>query len=86
MEFLFYIMATSSQQKQELFIDNKTIAENGYNLSVSSYVEAEDSRPKTDIKELNARIVRIVEHENRLRAEIDAISTNLNKKQYEQTE
>lgn len=86
MEFLFYIMATSSQQKQELFIDNKTIAENGYNLSVSSYVEAEDSRPKTDIKELNARIVRIVEHENRLRAEIDAISTNLKKKQYEQTE
>lgn len=58
-------------------IDNKTIAENGYNLSVSSYVEAEDTRPKTDIKELNARIARIVEHENRLRAEIDAIIREL---------
>ncbi|MBP3537604.1 MAG: N-6 DNA methylase, partial [Muribaculaceae bacterium] len=58
-------------------IDNKTIAENGYNLSVSSYVEAEDSRPQTDIRELNARIARIVEHENRLRAEIDAIIREL---------
>ena len=58
-------------------IDNKRIAENGYNLSVSSYVEAEDTRPQTDIKELNARIARIVEHENRLRAEIDAIIVDL---------
>lgn len=58
-------------------VDNATIAENGYNLSVSSYVEAEDTRPQTDIKELNARIARIVEHENRLRAEIDAIIKEL---------
>ncbi|MDY2931998.1 MAG: type I restriction-modification system subunit M [Muribaculaceae bacterium] len=58
-------------------VDNKTIAENGYNLSVSSYVEAEDTRPQTDIKELNARIARIVEHENKLRAEIDAIIREL---------
>ena len=54
-----------------------TIVENGYNLSVSSYVEAEDTRPKTDIKELNARIARIVEHENQLRAEIDTIIREL---------
>ena len=65
------------QQHFSALIDNKTIAENGYNLSVSSYVEAEDTRPKTDIKELNARIARIVEHENRLRAEIDAIIREL---------
>ena len=58
-------------------IDNQTIADNGYNLSVSSYVEAEDKRPQTDIKELNARIARIVEHENKLRAEIDAIIREL---------
>lgn len=58
-------------------IDNAAIAENGYNLSVSSYVEAEDTRPQTDIKELNARIARIVEHENKLRAEIDAIIREL---------
>lgn len=58
-------------------VDNKTIAENGYNLSVRSYVEAEDTRPQTDIKELNARIARIVEHENKLRAEINAIIKEL---------
>ncbi len=58
-------------------VPNSVIAENGYNLSVSSYVEAEDTRPQTDIKELNARIRRIVEHENKLRAEIDAIIAEL---------
>ncbi len=58
-------------------IDNAAVAGNGYNLSVSSYVEAEDTRPQTDIRELNARIARIVEHENELRAEIDAIIREL---------
>ena len=58
-------------------VPNAKIAENGYNLSVSSYVEAEDTRPQTDIRELNARIERIVENENRLRAEINAIIKEL---------
>ena len=58
-------------------IDNAAIAQNGYNLSVSSYVEAEDTRPQTDIKELNARIARIVAHQTQLRAEIDAIIAEL---------
>lgn len=58
-------------------IDNSAIAENDYNLSVSSYVEAEDTRPQTDIKELNERIRRIVAHENELRAEIDRIIADL---------
>ena len=46
------------------------IADNDYNLSVSSYVEQEDTRPKIDIRELNAEIDRIVAHEEVLRAEI----------------
>ena len=58
-------------------VENKTIAENDYNLSVSSYVEVEDTRPKTDIKELNERIRRIVAQENELRAEIDKIIAEL---------
>ncbi|CDB10658.1 type I restriction-modification system M subunit [Bacteroides sp. CAG:633] len=58
-------------------VENKTIAENDYNLSVSSYVEVEDTRPKTDIKELNERIRRIVAQENKLRAEIDKIIAEL---------
>ena len=57
--------------------DNAAIAGNDYNLSVSSYVEAEDTRPQTDIKELNERIRRIVAHENELRAEIDKIIADL---------
>ena len=58
-------------------VDCKTIAENDYNLSVSSYIEVEDTRPKTDIKELNERIRRIVARENELRAEIDKIVAEL---------
>lgn len=49
------------------------VVENDYNLSVSTYVEAEDTREKVDIVKLNAEIARIVERENTLRAEIDTI-------------
>lgn len=49
------------------------IAKNDYNLSVSSYVEAKDTREKIDIMELNAKIREIVARENVLRAEIDKI-------------
>lgn len=44
-----------------------------YNLSVSTYVEAEDTREKVDIVKLNAEIAEIVARENVLRAEIDKI-------------
>ncbi|AMD87721.1 restriction endonuclease [Actinomyces radicidentis] len=53
------------------------IAENGFNLSVSSYVEEEDTREEVDIVELNARIQQIVQRENELRASIDAIIADL---------
>ena len=49
------------------------VAGNDYNLSVSTYVEAEDTREKVDIRELNAEIAEIVLREQELRAEIDAI-------------
>lgn len=49
------------------------VADNAYNLSVSTYVEAEDTREKIDIKKLNAEIEKIVAREATLRAEIDAI-------------
>jgi type I restriction enzyme M protein len=58
-------------------VDNQAIAANGYNLSVSSYVEAEDTRPQTDIEELNRRIATIVERECVLRKEIDEIIKEL---------
>ncbi len=49
------------------------IVANDYNLSVSSYVEPEDKRIKTDIIKLNADIKTTVEKINKLRADIDAI-------------
>lgn len=58
-------------------VDNSLIAENDYNLSVSSYIEVKDTRPQTDIKKLNERIRRIVARENELRSEIDKIMAEL---------
>jgi type I restriction enzyme M protein len=58
-------------------VDNADIAANGYNIAVSSYVEAEDTRVAVDIKELNADIARIVARQAELRAEIDAIVADL---------
>lgn len=49
------------------------IADNDYNLSVSTYVEAEDTREKIDIVQLNAEIEQIVAREQVLRDEIAKI-------------
>ena len=49
------------------------IQENDYNLSVSTYVEKEDTREKIDIQVLNKQIAEIVERENKLRLEIGKI-------------
>ena len=56
------------------------IAENDYNLSVSTYVEAEDTREKIDIVKLNAEIAEIVAREQVLRDEIDKIIAELEDK------
>lgn len=49
------------------------IVANEYNLSVSSYVEPEDTREKPDIVKLNAELKITVEKINQLRADIDVI-------------
>lgn len=49
------------------------VANNSYNLSVSSYVEQEDTREVVDITKLNAEIKEIVAREAVLRDEIDKI-------------
>jgi type I restriction enzyme M protein len=54
-------------------IDNTKIAENDYNLSVSSYVVAKDNREKINIAELNKEVFKTVEKINTLRADIDLI-------------
>lgn len=54
-------------------IHHDDIAANDYNLSVSTYVEQEDTREKVDIKKLNAELAEIVERESALRKAIDKI-------------
>ena len=49
------------------------VVENDYNLSISTYVEAEDTREKVDIVKLNAEIEEIVKREDELRAAIREI-------------
>ena len=53
------------------------IKDNDYNLSVSTYVEQEDTREVIDIVKLNAEIERIVAREQVLRAEITKIIAEL---------
>lgn len=51
----------------------EAIAENGYNLSVSSYVEAKDTREVIDIAQLNRAIEATVSKIDGLRRDINAI-------------
>ena len=62
-------------------VDYLEIVEKDYNLSVSSYVEAKDTREVIDITKLNAEIKTTVEKITRLRADIDAIVADLEGKQ-----
>jgi type I restriction enzyme M protein len=58
-------------------VDNKVIADNDYNIAVSSYVVGEDTREVVDITELNAKIAKIVARQNELRVAIDEIVADL---------
>jgi len=58
-------------------VDNKTIAENDYNIAVSSYVVAEDTREVVDITELNTRIAGIVARQQELRTAIDDVVADI---------
>lgn len=54
-------------------VPNSEVAEQDYNLSVSTYVEKEDTREAVDIRRLNAEIRQVTARVNELRAQIDAI-------------
>ncbi len=56
---------------------NKNIADNDYNIAVSSYVEQEDNKEEVDIEKLNAHIAEIVIKQNKLRSAIDEIIADL---------
>jgi len=72
--------AFSTRKDAEYFaklVDNKTIAENDYNIAVSSYVVGEDTREVVDITELNIKISKIVARQNELRTAIDKIVADI---------
>lgn len=58
-------------------VPHGAIVDNGYNLSVTAYVEPEDNRLAVNIQSLNTEIARIVARQSALRAEIDAIVSDL---------
>ena len=59
------------------YVDKKEIEENDYNLSVSTYVEKEDTKEVIDIKVLNKEIAETVEKIDKLRAAINEIVEEL---------
>ncbi len=70
----------TSREEIEYFsrlVDHSEIAQNDYTLSVSTYVQAEDTTEVIDIKKLNAEIKAIVARELELREKIDAIVSDL---------
>lgn len=58
-------------------VPNSGIAENDYNIAVSSYVIREDTSETVDIEKLNARIAEIVIKQNHLRSAIDEVVADL---------
>ena len=61
-------------------VPDEKIAANDYNLSVSSYVEAKDTREMIDINELNAEIKTTVGKIDQLRRDIDNIVSDIERK------
>lgn len=76
-EHIAQVMQTfDSKDEVEYFAKSVThdaIAKNDYNLSVSAYVEAEDTREVIDITKLNAELKTTVAKIDKLRSEIDTI-------------
>ncbi len=58
-------------------VTNAAVAENSYNIAVSSYVQQPDTREQIDIVALNAQIADIVRRQSELRTQIDAIVADL---------
>lgn len=71
-----YIARTDVEHFASL-ADNRTIAQNDYNITVSNYVDGKDTREVIDITELNREIARIVSRQQELRTAIDVIVADI---------
>ena len=80
-EHLDKIMQLYQNRQDEQYlaklVKNDDILENDANLSVSSYVEQEDTREIINIKEVNAKLETLIAKGNELNAKIDAITQEL---------
>lgn len=81
-EHIEKILASVERKENEAYfaqvVPQEKVVEEAYNLSVSTYVEKEDTREKIDIDVLNREIAETVRNIDRLRAEIDKIVEELN--------
>lgn len=74
------LLALANREDEDHFVKlvpNEDIAANDYHISVSSYVEEEDTREAVDITALNAEIAEIVARQAELRVSIDEIVADL---------
>ena len=75
------IVGTAERRTEEPHFSRRVPAEEieaqGYNLSVSTYVEQPDTRERTDIKKLNRELAEIVQRETALREELEALIREL---------
>ena len=76
-----HIFSVFSERKEEQYfsrlVPTADILENDSNLSVSSYVEKEDTREVIDIKAVNATLKQLIAEGNELNEKIDAIVNEL---------
>jgi type I restriction enzyme M protein len=76
-DILKLIKDRANVENKSVLVPREGIEENDYNLSVSTYVEQEDTREHIDIDVLNKEIDEIVERENILRDEIKKIISEI---------
>ena len=72
-------MERKNKKYEAKLVSIDEVAEQDFNLSVSTYVEQKDTREKVDIAVLNRDIAEIVKKEDALRKAIDKIIADLEK-------
>ena len=76
-KLLTFLIKKEAVEYTAISVENEKIAENDYNLSVSAYVEAKDTREIINISELNTEISEVVTKIDQLRADIGVIVQEL---------
>lgn len=71
------VMNRSTIEHFSNYVENEQIVQNDYTLSVATYVEQKDTTEVINITELNKQISNVVERQNSLRKQIDAIIADL---------